>query len=74
MNRLNGVIEAQAAAHGAEYVDLAGPGIGHDACAPERTRWLEGFIPGGFAAPLHPTGLGSAAFADLIAGRAASAG
>jgi len=68
VGHLNDVIEAQAVAHGAEYVDVATPGIGHDSCTPSNVRWLEGLIPGNIAAPLHPNARGSAAFAGLIAG------
>ncbi|MFG1910908.1 GDSL-type esterase/lipase family protein [Kribbella sp. NPDC048928] len=51
---LNAMLATQAAAHGAHYVDLRTPSIGHDACAPIGQRWLEGLIPASAAAPYTP--------------------
>ncbi|WP_019633325.1 SGNH/GDSL hydrolase family protein [Actinomadura atramentaria] len=66
VNELNGVIAAQAAAHGAEYVDLVAPSAGHDACQSASRRWVEGLVPGNWAAPLHPNANGEAAYARII--------
>jgi len=65
VNRLNAGIRAQANLHGATYVDLAGPGVGHDVCAPANRRWIEGVLARQ-AAPLHPNAAGMAAFSRLI--------
>jgi lysophospholipase L1-like esterase len=70
VDRLNTMLAQQAAAHGAEYVDLRTPSIGHDACAPVGTRWLEGLIPSSIAAPLHPSQAGMAAFGRIVAAQA----
>ncbi|MGI8335479.1 SGNH/GDSL hydrolase family protein [Actinomadura scrupuli] len=67
--RLNRVIAEQAAGHGAGYVDLATPGIGHDSCGAPGTKWLEGVVPTAIAAPLHPNALGMANFARIIGDR-----
>lgn len=67
VDRLDAMLAEQAAAHGAKYVDLRTPSIGHDACAPVGSRWLEGLIPSSIAAPLHPSAIGMAAFGDLVA-------
>jgi lysophospholipase L1-like esterase len=67
VDRLNTMLAREAAAHGAQYVDLRTPSIGHDACAPVGSRWLEGLIPSSIAAPLHPSAQGMAAFGDLVA-------
>nr|WP_238155500.1 hypothetical protein [Kribbella soli] len=56
--------------HGAQYVDLRTPSIGHDACAPITQRWLEGLIPTSAAAPLHPSARGMQAFGELVAAAA----
>jgi lysophospholipase L1-like esterase len=66
VDRLNGVIAAQAAAHGAEYVDLRTPSAGHDACRSTSSKWIEGFVPVNPAAPLHPNARGEAAYAQII--------
>ena len=51
----------QATMHGASYVDLRTPSIGHDACQWPGTRWVEGLLPGvvddGFT-PMHPNATG----------------
>ncbi|TCC64688.1 SGNH/GDSL hydrolase family protein [Kribbella pittospori] len=67
VDRLNTMLAEQSAAHGAQYVDLRTPSIGHDACAPVSQRWLEGLIPSSAAAPLHPSARGMAAFGALVA-------
>ncbi|MFF0271592.1 SGNH/GDSL hydrolase family protein [Kribbella sp. NPDC004536] len=67
IDRLNSMLATQAAAHGAHYVDLRTPSIGHDACAPISQRWLEGLIPTSAAAPLHPSAAGMEAFGELVA-------
>ncbi|MEU0091661.1 SGNH/GDSL hydrolase family protein [Kribbella sp. NPDC006257] len=67
VDRLNTMLAREAAAHDAQYVDLRTPSIGHDACAPVGSRWLEGLIPSSIAAPLHPSAQGMAAFGDLVA-------
>ncbi|MER7251793.1 SGNH/GDSL hydrolase family protein [Kribbella sp. NPDC000426] len=66
IDHLNTMLATQAAAHGAMYVDLRTPSIGHDACAPVASRWLEGLIPTSAAAPLHPSAKGMAAFGQLV--------
>lgn len=70
VDRLNTMLAQQAAAHGAQYVDLRTPSIGHDACAPIGQRWLEGLLPSSIAAPLHPSAAGMAAFGQLVATQA----
>lgn len=67
IDRLNQMLATQAAAHGAQYVDLRTPSIGHDACAPIGQRWLEGLVPTSVAAPLHPSAQGMSAFGGLVA-------
>jgi len=66
VDRLNGVIRAQALANGAEYVDLRTPSAGHDACRSAGAKWIEGFVPVNVAAPLHPNARGEAAYAQII--------
>ncbi|MCF2529610.1 SGNH/GDSL hydrolase family protein [Yinghuangia sp. KLBMP8922] len=66
VDRLNGVIAAQAAAHGAEYVDVRTPSLGHDACRAPSDRWVEGYVPTNLAAPLHPNERGEWNYARII--------
>ncbi|MEU4244502.1 SGNH/GDSL hydrolase family protein [Actinoplanes sp. NPDC026619] len=66
VDSMNATIKATALAHRAEYVDLRTPSAGHDACADAATKWIEGYIPSGLAAPLHPNKAGEAAFAQII--------
>jgi lysophospholipase L1-like esterase len=67
--KLDAAIKAQAAAHNATYVDLLTPSVGHDLCKAETTRWVEGFVLGSAAEPLHPNSQGSAAFGAIVASK-----
>ncbi|NUT51970.1 MAG: SGNH/GDSL hydrolase family protein [Saccharothrix sp.] len=69
VHRLNAVLAREAAAHGAEFVDIAPPTVGHDACASGSARWFEGVAPIGPAAPLHPNGRGMTAIGAIVADR-----
>lgn len=73
VDQLNQVLADAAAAGGATYVDLRTPGIGHDVCQSSSVRWVEPFIPGNVAAPLHPNARGMAGMAQVV-GAAISAG
>ncbi|GAB3479533.1 SGNH/GDSL hydrolase family protein [Amycolatopsis cihanbeyliensis] len=64
LGSLNTMLAEQARAHGAEFVDTAGPSREHDVCTP--TRWVEGPRPGGEAAPLHPNRRGNRGMADAV--------
>ncbi|MEH3156954.1 MAG: GDSL-type esterase/lipase family protein [Gordonia paraffinivorans] len=64
--RFDATIARAAASRGDTYVDVAGPAVGHDACAPVGTRWFAGQFPSGLTPPNHPTPLGSASMADLV--------
>ncbi|MEU4389402.1 SGNH/GDSL hydrolase family protein [Kribbella sp. NPDC023855] len=61
LTRLNTRMAEQASAHGATYVDLATPSVGHDMCKSASTRWIEGLIPSPTTnglVPLHPNAAG----------------
>ncbi len=67
---LNAMLATQASANGAHYVDVYTPGIGHDACQDDGTRWVEPIIPSGLqAAPVHPNATGMAGMAQAVAAR-----
>jgi lysophospholipase L1-like esterase len=74
--RLNNVLAQAAAAEGATYVDTYTGSIGHSACTPERTRWIEPLVPDSLASPVHPNAAGEVAIAGFVtaAVRAAGAG
>ncbi|MFI5779842.1 SGNH/GDSL hydrolase family protein [Nocardia sp. NPDC051570] len=55
---LDNVLREQAQQHDAVFVDTFTPSIGHDACQPENTRWVEPWLPGSAAAPVHPNAAG----------------
>lgn len=68
VNRLAAVTKSVAAQHRATFVDLIGPAAGHDGCQGEQA-WATLFRTGATSGsvPLHPTELGEAAFAGLLA-------
>lgn len=61
---LNAMIDEEATAQGATFVDVYERG--HDACQPSDTRWVEGLIPGNEAAPVHPNLAGMVATTDFL--------
>ena len=63
---LNRMVQTQARANDATYVDMYAPTIGHDACQPEATRWIEPLVPGGPYLFLHPNVNGEAEMANLL--------
>jgi lysophospholipase L1-like esterase len=67
IDQLNQVLASAAAAHDATYVDIRTPGIGHDVCESSTVRWVEPFVPGNVAAPLHPNANGMAGMAAVVA-------
>ncbi|MBN9621235.1 MAG: SGNH/GDSL hydrolase family protein, partial [Actinobacteria bacterium] len=71
---LNGMLANAAAANGATYVDTYTPSIGHDACQPVGTRWIEPVIPSDIQAPVHPNALGEAGDARAVEAAFTAAG
>jgi lysophospholipase L1-like esterase len=65
---LNAMLAAQAAGHGATYVDVYTPSIGRDACRSPLVRWVEPIVPANAAAPVHPNARGMAGMAAVISG------
>lgn len=64
--QLNGMIASQAAAHGAKYVDVYTPSIGHDACSSWSSKWVEPIVPTHLAAPVHPNSRGEQGMANAL--------
>jgi hypothetical protein len=71
---LNAMLQREAAAHGATYVDTYTASVGHDSCQPEATRWVEPLVPGTDAFPIHPNGQGEAADSRAVLGAFHTAG
>jgi lysophospholipase L1-like esterase len=72
--QLNQMLADQAAANDAVFVDAYAASVGHDACQPERTRWVEPLFPGTDAAPFHPNAAGQHAIGVLVARAISAAG
>ncbi|SFA97344.1 GDSL-like Lipase/Acylhydrolase family protein [Amycolatopsis marina] len=66
LDALNTMLDEQAAAGGAEFVDTATPTLGHDICRPQDVRWVEGLTSTADSAPLHPTARGQQAMAEAV--------
>jgi lysophospholipase L1-like esterase len=64
--QLNAMLATQAAANAATIVDVYGASVGRDACAGSGTRWVEPYVPGNAAAPLHPNLRGMQAMAAMV--------
>jgi hypothetical protein len=61
--RINAMIEGQAAANDADFIDTYADSGGHDVCKLPPERWFEGLVPTEPAYPLHPNGKGEASMA-----------
>ena len=64
--QLNAMLAADARAADATFVNTYTPTIGHDFCQPERTRDVEGLLPGSLVLPFHPNARGQAAIAAAV--------
>ena len=65
-NEMNTMLASEAAANGATFVNTYTDSIGHDACQPIGTKWVETLIPTSPAAPFHPNQLGEQHMADQV--------
>jgi lysophospholipase L1-like esterase len=64
---LNAMLADEAARAGVGFVDTYTPSIGHDACQPPGTKWVEGLVPTAPAAPVHPNALGMREIGGIVA-------
>lgn len=64
--QLNSVIASDAASNDATYVDTFTSSIGHDACKPSGTAWVNGIVPNSVAYPLHPNQAGEQNMANQV--------
>ena len=66
-HELNAMLEAQAAANGATFVDAYTAGLGHDSCQLPLVRWVEPLVPvPPLAAPVHPNAAGMQGTAQAV--------
>jgi lysophospholipase L1-like esterase len=63
---LNAMLAAEAAENGAGVVDVYAASRGRDACASAGNRWVEPYVPGNAAAPLHPNLAGMRAMGQMV--------
>lgn len=70
VRQLDRMLAKQAAGTGARFVDWYAASIGHDACRPASTRWVEPLIPGNWAASIHPNRRGMQGAAEALAAAA----
>lgn len=64
--QLNTMLRDRAKDAGATYIDTFTPSIGHDACSPANTRWIEPLKPSSPAAVVHPNERGEAGMATAV--------
>jgi hypothetical protein len=64
--QLNSVLEQQAAANNATFVDTWTSSIGHDACKLPGVAWVNGIVPNSVAFPLHPNLMGERNMASQV--------
>ncbi|WP_430379814.1 SGNH/GDSL hydrolase family protein [Streptomyces sp. B1-3] len=64
--QLNAMLRQRAQAAGATYVDTHTPSVGHDACSPAGTRWIEPLQPSSPAAIVHPNERGERGMASAV--------
>jgi hypothetical protein len=65
-NDLNAMLQQQAGANGATFVDTYARSIGHDACKSESVRWVEPIVPSSGAISVHPNAAGESAMARAV--------
>ncbi|MFC8447765.1 SGNH/GDSL hydrolase family protein [Kitasatospora sp. NPDC057223] len=64
--QLNAMLQRQARAAGAGFVDAAAASAGHDMCAGEQARWVEPPAPAPGLAPVHPNARGQQGMAQAV--------
>lgn len=63
---LNAMLAEQAAANGAHIVDTYSPSVGHDACQPPGSAWVNGIVVAPPSFPVHPNSIGMAGMAAAV--------
>jgi lysophospholipase L1-like esterase len=65
-SHLNAAIQQAATATGATFIDMAKASLGHDACQPKGTRWVEPALFGTNFVPVHPNALGESMMGQQV--------
>ena len=71
---LNAMLQSEASANGAIYVDTFTPSIGHDACKSSSVRWVNPIIATNGGISVHPDPTGEAEMAKFVEAAMASNG
>jgi len=71
---LNAMLQAQAAANGATFVNTYTPSIGHDACKSTRVRWVNPIVATNGGISVHPDPTGEAEMALFVQSSMAAKG
>lgn len=71
---LNAMLQSEAVANGATFVDTFTPSIGHDACKSTSVRWVNPIIATNGGISVHPDPAGEAAMATFVESAMASKG
>jgi hypothetical protein len=71
---LDSMLESEASANGATYVDTFTPSIGHDACKSTSVRWVNPIIATNGGISVHPDPAGEAEMAKLVEATVGSKG
>lgn len=64
---LNDAVKRAAEKTGVVLVDVAARSVGHDACQPVGSRWVEPLVPQGDITPVHPNALGALQMSRITA-------
>jgi len=71
---LNSMLQSEASANGATYVDTFTPSIGHDACKSSSVRWVNPIIATNGGISVHPDPVGEAEMAKSVEAAMAAKG
>jgi hypothetical protein len=71
---LNAMLNSEASAHGATFVDTFTQSIGHDACKSSSVRWVNPIIASGGGISVHPNPTGAARMGTALQAAVAAKG
>ena len=71
---LNSMLQSEASAFGATFVNTFAPSIGHDACKSSSVRWINPIIASGGGISVHPNPTGESELATFVQSALSSKG
>jgi hypothetical protein len=71
---LNSMLQSEASAFGATFVNTFAPSIGHDACKSSSVRWINPIIASGGGISVHPNPTGESELATFVRSALSSKG